>query len=121
MPFEMFNHAGLLRDKEYGEPVDTSGEIILSGDSKLDGPVTDAIDMIKKLAASEKVEQVFVRHVFRYWMGRNENINDAPVLQTAHKAYKDNDGSLKALIISLLTSDAFLYRKVEPNKTLSSK
>gem|GEM_PF-6057835 len=30
---------------------------------------------------SERVEQVFVRHVFRYWMGRNETIEDAPVLQ----------------------------------------
>ncbi|MCH2208848.1 MAG: DUF1588 domain-containing protein [Lentisphaerales bacterium] len=121
MPFEMFNHAGLLRDKEYGKPVETSGEIVLSGDTKLDGPVTDAIDMIKKLAKSEKVEQVFVRHVFRYWMGRNENINDAPVLQAAHKAYKNSGGSLKALLISLLTSDAFLFRKVEPSKTLSRK
>ncbi|MDA0765589.1 MAG: DUF1585 domain-containing protein, partial [Verrucomicrobia bacterium] len=91
---------------------DTSGEILLSGDPALDGPVTDAIDMIRKLAASERVEQVFVRHVFRFWMGRNETINDAPILQEAHLAYKDSGGSMKALLVSLLTSDAFLYRKV---------
>ena len=121
MPFEMFNHVGLFRDKEHGKPVDTSGAIVLSGDPNLDGPVTDAIDMIKKLAASERVEQVFVRHVFRYWMGRNETINDAPVLQAAHKAYKNSGGSLKALLISLLTSDAFLYRQVERPRTLSKK
>ena len=46
-------------------------------------------------------------------MGRNETINDAPVLQAAHRAYKENDGSMKALLVSLLTSDAFIYRKVE--------
>jgi hypothetical protein len=57
------------------------------------------------------VEQVFVRHAFRYWMGRNETINDAPTLKAAHKAYQKNGGSMKALIISLLTSDSFLYRK----------
>ena len=56
--------------------------------------------------------QVFVRHVFRFWMGRNETINDAPVLQDAYRAYKDNGGSMKALLTSLLTSDAFLYRTV---------
>jgi hypothetical protein len=28
-------------------------------------------------------------------------------------AYRENGGSMKALLISLLTSDAFLYRKVE--------
>jgi hypothetical protein len=30
----------------------------------------------------------------------------------AYKAYSDSNGSMKALLISLLTSDAFLYRKV---------
>ena len=110
MPFEMYNHLGLLRDKEYGKPVDATGEIIHSGDAKLDGKVNNALEMIQKLANSERVEQVFVRHVFRFWMGRNENINDAPVLQAAHKAYKESGGSMKALLTSLLTSDAFLYR-----------
>jgi hypothetical protein len=112
LPFEMYNHIGLFRDKEQGKPVITSGEIQLSGDPDLDGPVTDAVDMIRKLAKSERVEQVFVRHVFRFWMGRNETINDAPILQDAHLAYKNGGGSMKALLTSLLTSDAFLYRKV---------
>ena len=66
--------------------------------------------MIQKLAESERAEQVFVRHAFRFWMGRNETLNDAPVLQEAYRAYKDSGGSMKALLTSLLTSDAFLYR-----------
>jgi len=113
LPFEMFNHAGLYRTTELDQPVDTRGEIIDSGDPALDGPVKDAFEMIEKLAASERVEQVFVRHAFRFWMGRNETLHDAPVLQAAHRAYRDNGGSMKALITSLVTSDAFLYRKVE--------
>lgn len=120
LPFEMYNHAGIYRTTELKEPVDTSGEIIDSGDPALDGPVENAIDMIQKLSESERVEQVFVRHAFRFWMGRNETLNDAPVLQAAHKAYRDSGGSLNALITSLLTSDAFLYRKVE-DKGLSQE
>jgi len=112
LPFEMYNHAGLYRETELGKPVDTTGEIIDSGDSELDGKVANAIEMIQKLADSERAEQVFVRHAFRFWMGRNETLNDAPVLQDAYRAYKDNGGSMKALLTSLLTSDAFLYRKV---------
>ena len=112
LPFEMYNHLGMLRDKEQGKPVDTTGEILISGDPDLDGPVTNAIDLIRKLAASERVTQVFVRHTFRFWMGRNETINDAPILRDAYNAYKTNGGSMKALLTSLLTSDAFLYRKV---------
>ena len=112
LPFEMYNQLGLVRDKDQGQPLDTRGEIILSGDPALDGPVQDPIEMIQKLAASERVTQVFVRHVFRYWMGRNETLNDAPILQEAYEAYRDNGGSMKALLTSLLTSDAYLYRKV---------
>jgi len=115
LPFEMFNHAGLYRETELGNPVDTAGEIIDSGDPALDGNVENALELIDKLAHSTRVEQVFVRHAFRFWMGRNETLNDAPVLQEAHRAYKDNGGSMKALLTSLITSDAFLYRKVERN------
>jgi hypothetical protein len=113
LPFEMYNHAGLYRETELDKPVDTTGEIIGSGDPALDGKVANAIEMIQKLAESKRAEQVFVRHAFRFWMGRNETINDAPVLQAAWHAYRDNDGSMKALLTSLLTSDAFLYRRVE--------
>jgi hypothetical protein len=70
--------------------------------------------MIQKLSESERVEQVFVRHAFRFWMGRNETLNDGPVLQDAYKAYRDNGGSMNALIASLVTSDAFLYRTRDP-------
>ena len=112
LPFEMYNHAGIYRTTEFEKPVDSSGEIVDSGDPSLDGPVTDAIEMIKKLANSEHVEQVFVRHAFRFWMGRNETLHDRPVLQAAHKAYRASGGSMKALILSLVTSDAFLFRKI---------
>ena len=121
LPFEMYNHAGLYRTTELDKPVNTSGEIIESGDETLDGKVTDAIDMIRRLAESERTEQVFVRHAFRFWMGRNETLNDAPVLREAHRAYKDSGGSMKALITSLLTSDAFLYRKRGQPALLTAK
>ncbi|MEO8428320.1 MAG: DUF1585 domain-containing protein, partial [Verrucomicrobiota bacterium] len=45
-------------------------------DPSLDGPVENALEMIDRLAESERVQQVFVRHAFRYWMGRNETIDD---------------------------------------------
>jgi hypothetical protein len=113
LPFEIYNHAGIYRTTELGKPVDATGEIIDSGDPALDGPVKNALEMIQKLANSQRVEQVFVRHAFRFWMGRNETLNDAPTLQAAHRAYRDHGGSMKALLTSLITSDAFLYRKVD--------
>jgi hypothetical protein len=108
--FEAFTHAGRMRRDENGQDLDQSGEIIDSGVPGLDGPVA-GFDLIDKLADHPRSEQVFVRYAFRYWMGRNETLDDAPVIQAAYQAYRDNNGSMKALLVSLLTSDAFLYRK----------
>ena len=68
--------------------------------------------MIRRLAGSEGVKEVLVRQVFRFWMGRHGASNDALILQAAYGAYGDNNGSMKALVGALVTSDAFLYRKV---------
>ncbi len=92
-------------------PLDTSGLIADSGDSRLDGSVKDPREMIRKIADSDRARQVFVRHVFRYFMGRDETLSDARTLQEADRVYIASGGSFKALVHSLLTSDVFLYRR----------
>jgi hypothetical protein len=67
--------------------------------------------MMHKLAQSKRVKQSFVRHAFRFFMGRNELLSDSQTLINAEKAYVDSSGSFKEMLISLLTSDSFLYRK----------
>jgi len=117
-PFEIYDHYGSFRTKELTgvrnnkpQPVDASGEIISSGEASLDGKVDDAIELVHKLAASQRVRQSIVRHAFRYWMGRNEMLSDSPVLMAADQAYVNSGGSFNELLVSLLTSDSFLYRK----------
>jgi len=137
LPFENFDHYGRYRKTE--EVVDaeateknvdkkgkslgtiykqvelnTTGTVAESGDPKLDGPVKDPREMVRKLAASDRVRQVFIRHVFRFFLGRNETMSDAAALQEADKAYLQSGGSFKALLVSLLTSDSFLYRTNTP-------
>jgi hypothetical protein len=129
LPFEQYDHLGRYReqeivvDKEKNKattgrrtmtsiPIDTTGAITDSGDPKLDSPVSGPFELIEKLSQSERVEQVFVRHVFRYYLGRNETLADGPTLVAAHKAYRDNNGSFKALLVSLLSSESFLFRTV---------
>ena len=111
MPFERYDHFGRWRTQELGRPVDTSGSIDASGVSALDGPVEQPVEMMRRLAGSERVRQVFVRHAFRYWMGRNETLDDAATLQAADRAYVESAGSMKALIAALLASDSFLFVK----------
>lgn len=110
LPFESYDYLGRFRTRELNRPVDTTGSIDKSGEARLDGNVADPLALVRKLADSPRVRQVFVRHAFRYWMGRNEILADAPTLLAADRAYVDSGGSMKALITALLTSDAFLYR-----------
>jgi mono/diheme cytochrome c family protein len=100
-----------VKDKFPSKPVDASGYLAGTEDKSLDGEVKDALDLIHKLAKSDKVRQSMIRHVFRYYMGRNEMLSDSQTFIAADKAYLQSGGSLKALLISLLTSDSFLYRK----------
>jgi hypothetical protein len=108
----MYDHFGRFRETELDQPVNATGYLEGTGDPKLDGPVKNALDLVERLASSKRVEQVFVRHAFRYFLGRNETLEDGPSIVAAHRAYADNGGSMKALIASLLTSEAFLHRVI---------
>jgi hypothetical protein len=128
-PFEQYDDFGRYRQNEMvGEllsifperhrnaarvPVNTSGDITDSGDPLLKGDVRNAIELGQKLGSSERARQSFGRHAFRYWLGRNETLNDSPTLIAADEAYVKNGGSMKAMIASLLSSDSFLYRKAK--------
>ena len=92
-------------------PVDTSGYLDGTFDNALDGEVTDAFDLIDRLAQSDRVRQSIIRHAFRFFIGRNEMLSDSKTLIDADNAYVNSGGSFRAVIVSLLTSDSFIYRK----------
>lgn len=121
--FEVFDDFGRWRDRESMEglpkqdnayptrPINSMGWLDGTGDPSLDGEVTDAYDLVQRLAESRRVQQSIIRHAFRYWMGRNELLTDSKTLIAAEQAYMDHGGSFEAMLISLLTSDSFIYRK----------
>jgi hypothetical protein len=114
MSFEAYDHFGRHRLQELKQPVDSSGAIVDSGVPGLDGPVANAVEMIHKIANTDRAREMFVRYAFRYFLGRNETLRDARTLQEADRAYRDSGGSMKALVASLLSSDSFLYRTGNP-------
>ncbi len=143
LPFENFDHYGRFRttesvldvtateqnvdkngkslgDVQTEAPLLTTGLIARSGVTELDGPVADPRELVAKLADSDRARQVFIRHAFRYFLGRNESLADARTLQAADRAYVKSGGSFRALVQSLLTSDSHLYRNAMPD-TVSLK
>ena len=133
LPFEIYDDFGRYRTresldklpKEQGEvptkPVDATGVLSGTEEEGIDGEVKDALDLIDKLASSERVRQSIVRHAFRYFMGRNEMLTDSQTLIAADEAYMNSNGSFNAVIVSLLTSDSFLYRKPLDSRQHSSR
>lgn len=132
LPFEMYDDFGRFRTEESLEHPDnliskaksknagdvyktasfsTKGSITGSGEPAVDGEVKDAFEMIDRLAKSERVRQSIIRHAFRFFMGRNELLSDSQTLIDADNAYVQSGGSFNAVIVSLLTSDSFMYRK----------
>ncbi len=92
-------------------PVDATGEISGTGEADVDGPVRDASELVHRLAKSDRVRQSIIRHAFRFWMGRNEMLSDSRTLIDADQAYVSSGGKFSEVLVSLLTSDSFLYRK----------
>ena len=92
-------------------PVDATGSFDTLGVPELSGDVGNAIEMIHKIAKTDRARQSIIRHLFRYFMGRNELLSDSQTLIEADRAYLDSGGSFKALVVSLLSSDSFLYRR----------
>lgn len=101
----------LTRGELTTRPVDATAEIALPDVPELNGEVKDAIELMHQLGHSSRVRQSFIRHLFRYFMGRNEMLSDSKTLMDAEQAYLSSGGSFKALVVSLLSSDSFLYRR----------
>ena len=117
--FEQYGHFGDFRTKfdireykELGEK-EVNAKVVIdnSPDPALNGNYNNAVDMMNKFAKSERIRQSIIRHAFRYWLGRNETLNDSPTLMAADKAYVENGGSFQEMLVALLSSDSFLYRK----------
>ena len=103
LPLEQFDLWGKHRTEELERPVVTTGE--LNGES-----VANPFEVMRRLADSKRVHQVFLRYVFRFFCGRNEALGDARTLRKMERAYHQDQGSLKAAILELLVSDSFIQR-----------
>ena len=109
LPFEQYDLWGKHRTTELDRPVNTTGE--LNGEA-----MGDPIEMLHRLADSKHVHQVFLRHVFRFFSGRNETLGDAKTLRDMESAYHNNQGSLKESLLELLVSHSFIQRRKSPPK-----
>lgn len=115
--FEIYNHAGFIRVDNHEQAGDFGVATIPDFSmvpAELRGKtIRDAVELNELLGGSAHARQCFVRHTFRYFMGRYEREADACTLAQMDQVYVDNGGSFKEMLIALLTSDTFLFRHIE--------
>jgi hypothetical protein len=105
---EAFDDFGLVRARDLGQPVNSSGVLIGSGDQ--DGAFDGPVALSQRLAATARARQCFLRQSFRFLAGRNELPADACSLRAAEQAYAASGGDLAELAVALVTSDSFRFR-----------
>ncbi|MGC6417454.1 MAG: DUF1588 domain-containing protein [Bradymonadia bacterium] len=112
-PFEIYNHAGFLRESDHGAAPDGRATLALMPEPELDVEVSDATELMTLLSDSQHVKRCFIRQTFRYFMGRDERVQDACTLAEMESTYDRSGGSMLEMLSYLLRSDTFRYRTVE--------
>jgi hypothetical protein len=86
--------------------VDTSGYIQGMEDSEFSTPR----ELGRLLAGSKTCQKAIVKQLFRYAFGRQETVNDQPVIDALLAKFRDSGFRFRELIVALVTSDLFLQK-----------
>ena len=100
---ESYDALGRWRTVDNGQPIDTSMMINFLDEEPT--KTTSAVEALKTLTSSMMFKQCFVRQLFRFYMGRNEEPADDPLLRRmffefAYKDEQDIMGALRTLVMS---------------------
>jgi hypothetical protein len=105
--FENFDALGRWRNTDANKPVDATGSYTLDGkEVKFDGPVAFA----KALAKSRQAHECYARRWQEYVHGRELEGKDEALWKQLGARSLEKGASVKALLLDLVTTDAFLTR-----------
>lgn len=105
---ENYDGVGRHRTMENGKAVDASGEVLATD---VDGTFDGGVELAHRLAHSEQVRECVARQWFRFALGRLESDQDTCSLDTLHTAFSESDSDVRALLVQLVRTDAFRYRR----------
>jgi hypothetical protein len=110
LALEGFDAVGLVRTMDAGQPIDASGEVLWPGQP---APVrfNGVRELGAKLGADGVSQRCFVQQYFRFALGRKEQ-NDVGTIDAALDGFKKARFSIRELVVAVVKSDAFRYRKI---------
>ncbi len=86
--------------------VDTSGFIQGMEDSAFSTPR----ELGRLLATSPTCQRAVVKQLFRFSFGRQETVNDQPVIDALFERFRDSGFRFRELIVALVTSELFIQK-----------
>lgn len=108
--FERYDGIGQYRALENGSPIDDSGSLAMSG--KPGQTFNGAVELAHKLAASRPARACYVKQWLRFAMGRQETPEDACSLRLLEDTFERSGHDIRALLLSVPTTDAFRLRAI---------
>ena len=103
---ENFDLAGRWREQDAGQPIDGSGE--LTSGEKFNGPDELKLALLQQ---REKITRHLAKQMLIFALGRGLDYRDDCTIEVIVVACREQDWKLAALVESVLTCDAFRYRK----------
>lgn len=107
-PFDAFDEVGAVRETWDGFRIDTAGEIL--GTQRTDGKVTNAVDLVSKVAASPDVRDCFVQQLYAFVHGRRPGEEDTCYLDRLRERFASSQGDVRDLLAEMLVGDETLTR-----------
>jgi Protein of unknown function (DUF1592)/Protein of unknown function (DUF1588)/Protein of unknown function (DUF1595)/Protein of unknown function (DUF1585) len=108
--FENYDAIGRYRTLEGNRAVDASGQFDLPSGKHL--VFQNAVELLSQLAESEDFSRCFSEQWLRYALGRPLVAADAGTPASVHDAFKASGLNIKELLVTALSSKAFMYRTV---------
>jgi hypothetical protein len=102
--FENYDPIGLYRTQENNVTIDATGQLPQTGQD-----VTNAIDLIQKVAATQDAQFCFSSHWMDFAYGRVTGTGDECAKAQVEVAFQQSGYNVKQMILALTQTDEFLY------------
>ncbi|MEM6995751.1 MAG: DUF1588 domain-containing protein, partial [Myxococcota bacterium] len=105
--FENYDAIGRWRSMELtsGRIIDTSGSVV---GTDIDGPVTNGVELSKKLATSDMAKRCFAKKWFEEAMGDEPTVADKCSIDDIQARFIET-GNVREMMAAIALSDAFRY------------
>jgi hypothetical protein len=107
---EAYDQVGRFRTMDHGVAVDTSGTLASGSDT--DGPFANGGELLDRISRSTNVKECFARTFMSFALARELGNADSCAVASVAGDFAQT-GDLKSLVNTIVTSDAFRFRKSE--------